>query len=77
VIRKPAARLPRTLKLMEALSGGHELGVSRSLPGGPSSAQHGAPPTQHAGRAGYVQRNPDAGTYMLAHRLLYLARLDA
>lgn len=28
----------RTLKLMEALSGEHELGVSRSLPGGPSSA---------------------------------------
>lgn len=65
----------RTLKLMEALSGEHELGVSEL-----ARRTKQRPSTVHRQLStlverGYVQRNPDAGTYMLGYRLLYLARL--
>jgi len=67
----------RTLKLMEALSGEHELGVSEL-----ARRTKQRPSTVHRQLStlverGYVQRNPHAGTYMLGYRLLYLARLDA
>jgi DNA-binding IclR family transcriptional regulator len=64
----------RALRVLEALSGEHELGVSEL-----ARRTEQRPSTVHRQlstlvEGGYVQHNPDAGTYMLGYRLLYLAR---